>query len=327
MRFIFYGAGAIAGNVGAYLTRAGCETILIGFPSQVKTINQNGLHMISAVEDFTVQPKAVTGPDQITFKSDDVLCLAVKSQVTEEVLTNLKKYIDDIPIFCFQNGVTNEEMANRFFPRVYGVMIMALAVSMKDGEAINRTDKPGILTMGKYPHGIDPVVQQVAKATRDAGYMSFVTTDIMLYKWEKLLVNLGNAVGAITNAQGKDIEFITESAHQEAENILKKAGVQWISPAQIKKDWPETATWPNKVIQSEATSSTWQSLGRGESTVETDYLNGEIVKQARKLGLKAPINEKITSIITEMAINHQKPGRYTPAELIKVLGLKKPANS
>ena len=37
-------------------------------------------------------------------------------------------------------------------------------------------------------------------------------------------------------------------------------------------------------------SSTWQSLSRGTGSIETDYLNGEIVRIAHEHGLPAPVN-------------------------------------
>ena len=71
--------------------------------------------------------------------------------------------------------------------------------------------------------------------------------------------------------------------------------------------------------------STWQSLMRQTGSVETEFLNGEAVRLAGKLGKKAPINEKITEICTEMAANREKPGKYTPAELGELLDLQPPA--
>ena len=55
--------------------------------------------------------------------------------------------------------------------------------------------------------------------------------------------------------------------------------------------------------------------------METDFLNGEIVRVAKRLGKAAPINDMITRITQEMAAKRERPGKYTPAELSKLLGL------
>jgi 2-dehydropantoate 2-reductase len=55
--------------------------------------------------------------------------------------------------------------------------------------------------------------------------------------------------------------------------------------------------------------------------VETEFLNGEIVRIAAKLGTRAPINETLLRITEEMAANRELPGKYTPVELAKILKL------
>lgn len=321
IRYIIYGAGAVGGMLAAYLTHAGHKTLLIVRPRQVAVIKKNGVHLISPSSDFIAHVKAVTGPDQIIFRSDDLVFLAVKSQDTEEALTDLKKYVNDIPIFCFQNGIRNEEMTFRLFSKVYGVMVRVIAVSMNDGEVIDRAETPGYFIIGSYPNGIDIIAEQVAEVLRKSGFLCFLTPDIMAYKWEKLLMNLFNAPNAITNTAGEEAFLITGAAVREAENVLKKAGIHWVSKTKMDKEWPETAYWPGKIIPNEAWSSTWQSLARGGS-VEIEYLNGEIVRLAERLGLRAPINEKLLNIVKEMSANHEKPGKYTPSELARILGLK-----
>ena len=62
-------------------------------------------------------------------------------------------------------------------------------------------------------------------------------------------------------------------------------------------------------------------MTRRQGSVETEFLNGEIVRVAMKLGKEAPLNETLLRITEEMAANHELPGKYTPAELIKLLKL------
>ncbi len=324
MRVIIYGAGAIGGVTGGKLALAGYETLFIGRAHLVKALSENGLRVISPAGSPVVRVTAVTGPDQITFKPDDVVFLTVKSQDTEGALADLKKYAKDIPVFCFQNSVSNEETASRFFPRVYGVTVRLPAVYLKDGEVIARRDPPGLFVIGRYPNGTDAVAEQVARELRDAGFLVKVTPDVMPFKWDKLIANLANAAGAITNARGKEIDFINKSVRDEARNIMRKAGIHWITDEEMAKEWPESAAPPRGTLDTEALSSTWQSLARGLDSVETEYLNGEIVRQAEKLGLKAPLNEKLLNIMKEVARSHAVPGKYTPEQLMSMLGLKYP---
>ncbi len=63
---------------------------------------------------------------------------------------------------------------------------------------------------------------------------------------------------------------------------------------------------------------------RQQGSIESDFLNSEIVRLARKLGRTAPFNQKFTEIFDEMALKHEKLGKYTVNQLCALLGLANP---
>ena len=56
-------------------------------------------------------------------------------------------------------------------------------------------------------------------------------------------------------------------------------------------------------------------------TIETEYLNGEVVRLAKELGRQTPGNALINRISQEMAANREPPGKFTPAQLRRLPGL------
>ena len=322
MRYIIYGAGGIGSIMGGHLFRTGHDVILIGRPGHVNAINKNGLRLITPTGTHVLQIPSVTSPEQIDYRPDDVVFLCTKGQDTEAALQNLKEVIADIPVFCFQNGVRNEEIAAKYFTGVYGVMVRVGAEYLKDGEVIARRDPPGWYIIGRYPEGTDELTETVADALRTAGYFIRTVKDVMPYKWGKLMANTGNAVGAITSGSWQDMMPIFRAVGEEAAKVVEKAGTKWISQEQVAKDWPEITAPLRGQLNTEAQSSTWQSLERHQGSVETDFLNGEIVRVAKQLGLKAPLNEKLVEITREMAANHEPPGKYTLTQLGEILGLE-----
>jgi 2-dehydropantoate 2-reductase len=321
MRYIIYGAGGIGSIMGGHLARTGHDVILIGRPGHVNIINSQGLHLITPTGTYVLQIIAVTDLDMVDFTPNDVVFLCMKGQDTEQALQVLKNVVEDVPVFCFQNGVRNEEIASDYFTNVYGVMVRVGAVYLKDGEVIARRDPPGWYIMGRYPEGTDKVVQAAAEELREAGYLVRITSDVMRYKWGKLMANLGNSIDAITDSDWESTRSIRLYVFEEARAIVEKAGVKWISQEQVSKEWLEI----NKPLQGRidhgAKSSTWQSLMRHQGNIETEFLNGEIVRLAASLGLQAPLNEKLTSITREMAAHHELPGKYTPDQLSEILKL------
>jgi len=321
MRVIVYGAGAIGGVVGGHLARVGNEVVLVGRPSQVEAIHESGLRLVTPTGTHILHPPAVTSPDQIDFTPADVVLLCVKGQNTDEALKDLRTVVKDVPVFCFQNGVRNEEVAAKHFQRVYGVTVRVGGVFITNGEVIARRDPPGWLIMGSYPTGTDDLVEAVATNLRHAGFYVLVSPEVMPYKWGKLMLNLANAIGAITNVRGGENKRIIQAVQAEAQDILPQAGIRWISAKELAQQWPEINAQPSSSLDTKEQSSTWQSLSRQQGTVETEFLNGEIVRVAKQLGKQTPFNEVLLRIALEMAANKEVPGKYTPRELTKLLGL------
>ena len=307
--------------IGGHLARTGHDVVLIGRPGHVKAINEHGLRLVTPTGTHILQIAAVTHPNQVSISGDDVAFFCMKGQNTEEALHDLRTVTEDVPIFCFQNGVRNEEIASQHFPRVYGVMVRVGAVYLTDGEVIARRDPPGWFVIGRYPKGSDELIDTVAAGLRKAGFFVRVSSNVMPYKWGKLMGNVANAIGAITDAMGEDVLPIVRATQKEFQEILAQAGIHWASQEEMAKDWPEINAPLKGRLDTRAQSSTWQSLAREQGSVETEFLNGEVVRLAKKLGRQAPINEMLLRISQEMAANQDLPGKYTPAELSSLLGL------
>jgi 2-dehydropantoate 2-reductase len=320
MRVIIYGAGAVGGVVGGHLARSGQEVVLIGRKDHIQAINQNGLKFITPIGTFTLKIPAVTSPDQIKFGSDDVVFLTVRSQDTEEALRNLKKLAPDIPIFCFQNGVRNEETAAKYFPRVYGVMVRSIcAISLAAGKVQGSNDPPARLALGCYPKGTDKLVEEIGTILRNAGFIVKVTPDVMPYKWGKLVELLSGVVSAISNVSGSEVADIIYAAQKEACDLLTQAGIRWETREAMIIELPMTL---RSKLDFEDHDSAWWSLTRKSGRLEVEFLNGEIVRLANKIGGQAPINGKLVSLCLEMAAKRETPGKYTPTQLRQLLGLK-----
>ena len=67
-------------------------------------------------------------------------------------------------------------------------------------------------------------------------------------------------------------------------------------------------------------SSTWQSLSRGTGSVETDYLNGEIVRIAHEHGLPAPVNALLARLARAVVRDGRGPGSSSADELVEAVG-------
>lgn len=323
MRTIIYGAGAIGGTIGGHLALAGHEVMLIARGAHAEAMREDGLRLVTPSGTHTLRLPVVTSPLQVDWQTEDAVLLTVKGQDSEGALQGLAAATGDVPVFCVQNGVRNEEIAARYFDRIYGAMVRIGGTHLVPGEIIARHDPPGFLALGCYPTGTDGLAKAMAAQLRAAGFGVLVTPDIMPYKWGKLLGNLANAVGAITGARGSDPDYarIVEAAREEARQLLGQAGQRWVSSEELAEECPELKRPGRGSVKGQAGSSTWQSLERGQGTVETEFLNGEIVRLAARLGAQAPVNDALNRIALAMAAAGERPGKYTPAQLRGLLGV------
>jgi len=318
MRFIVYGAGAIGAVVGARLAQAGCSVVLVARGSHRERIRAAGLRVESPDGPSTLDIPVVGHPGEVIPDADDVVLLTMKSQDTCAALRDLAAaFPRDVPVCCLQNGVDNERQALRLFPQVYGVSVACPTAFLEPGVVCAYSAPvPGLLDIGRYPaeSSPDPRAETIAAAFRAAGFASEVRPDISRWKHGKLLSNLGNAIEAVCGPPARHGP-IDGLARQEARDVLAAAGIDYRleDPAS-----PRLALIKPRPIGSvpRPGASTWQSLTRRTGSVETAYLNGEIVLLGRLHGVPTPVNELLQLITDEIARDGLPPGQLTTEEFL-----------
>jgi 2-dehydropantoate 2-reductase len=325
MRFVVLGAGAIGGVLGGRLSQHGHDVLLIARGAHYEAIRDRGLRIESPDEVVTLTIPVVDDIAKISWTSDDVLLLATKTQDTEAALDALAAAKPPaLPIFCVQNSVANERMAAARFGEVYGVFVWCPADYLIPGSVqVWCAPKSGMLHLGCYPTGLNARAEAVAAAFRDATFYADAKPDIMRWKYRKLLSNLGNAVDALcgTAARGSGI---AQRARREGVACLEAAGISPIA------DDEEDAARLEREVQLRTIGgaerrggSSWQSLERQLGTIETDYLNGEIVRMGQQYGVPTPVNALLQYLSERVARERRPPGSVNPDKILIALDLRK----
>ncbi|HLF44451.1 MAG TPA: 2-dehydropantoate 2-reductase [Acidimicrobiia bacterium] len=328
MRFIVYGAGGIGGVVGARLHQGGHDIALIARGEHFEAIEARGLVLETPEGSTRLNIPVVDHPEQAGVAEGDVVLLTMKSQHTGTAIETLANHASpETPVVCMQNGVSNERTALRRFPSVYGVAVMAPVGFLERGVVqAYSTPVTGILDIGRYPVGSDDTASRIATAFSQSGFVSETRTDIMRWKYRKLVTNLSNAVEAICGPEGRRGR-IEELATTEGERVLEAAGVEVASAEEDRERRGNLLTLGPVAGQPRPGSSVWQSLTRAIGSVETDYLNGEIVLLGRLHGIPTPVNELLQTLTRQMAAAHTPPGRISEAELLQMLASQQQSDS
>ena len=316
MRFIVYGVGAIGGTVAAALARAGQEVVGIARGPMLDAIRERGLLLRTPGGAATARFPCHADPAEIDFTADDVILLTMKTQDTEAALLHLREVgVSDQPILCMQNGVANERMALRLFPNVYAVTVMMPSDYLTPGEVTAfSAPRHGILDIGRFPGGSDQVAANVAGAFERANIGAFVWPDAMASKYGKLLLNLRNVIEAALGIDADTGPFYL-GVRAEGEAVYKAAGIVWRDIG--AKDPRRQQLMQDKPVEGvpRAGGSSTQSLARGTGTIETDYLNGEIVLLGRLHGIATPANAWFCALARRMVREKLKPGAIDAREI------------
>ena len=322
MRFIIYGVGAIGGTMAAALSLAGHEVVGIARGRMLEAIQANGLLFRSPDGQHRVTFPCHAAPDEIDFRPDDVVILTMKGQDTHAALLALRAAgVTTQAVLCGQNGVANEREALRFFPNVYGVTVMMPADYVVAGE-VNCYGGPklGIFDIGCYPRGLDTRAEEIAEALRSANFGAFPLEDVMQSKHGKLLSNLGNVLEAALGPQGDRKDFM-DRAVAEAKEVYRKAGIEWMDVGPESKDPRRDGMMELRDVPgaTRVGGSSTQSVQRGSPSIETDYLNGEIVLLGRLHGVPTRVNAALQALGQRLIADGLKPGSISRAELEALL--------
>ncbi len=318
MRFVVIGAGAIGGVVGARLYESGCDVVLIARGPHHDAIASRGLTLETPEQRTTLAIAVAASPGEVGFAADDVVLLATKSQDTENALDALRDASAvATPVVCLQNGVENERIAARRFANVYGAVVMAPTAYLEPGVVqAYGTALTGAIDVGRYPAGLDERCHELCRALGAARFSSEPRSDIMRFKHAKLIANLGNAVQAICGPEA-DANGLLAQAHEEGRTVLRAAAIEFTADdvSDVRGRWER---WQVGEIQGRqrAGGSTWQSIVRGTGTIETDYLNGEIVLRGRQVGVPTPVNQLLQELMREMVGDRLAPGWLSPDQVL-----------
>jgi 2-dehydropantoate 2-reductase len=301
-RYVVYGAGAIGSTIAARLQLAGCDVALVARGAHFAALAGAGLEYREPAGTRRIRLPVISHPSQLRWRHGDIVILAMKTQDTWPALFDLAIAAGPAtPVICAQNGIENERLCARFFDHVYGLYVLVAAAHLEAGVVAAYCGPiPGILDIGRYPGGVDELAQDLAVDLAGASFSSRAVADIMRWKSAKLLANLANSIEA---AWGTEIceGSLYRFARREGERCLTRAGIGFIPEAgeQRRRDGLMRAmTVQGHQIPG---GSTWQTVARGHSRTEAEFLNGEIALLGRLYRIPTPVNSSLQVIVRDMA--------------------------
>ena len=291
--------------------KANENVVLIARGEHAAKIGSTGLRFIHPLGNELLHIPVVTHPKKLARTAGDVVLLCMKTQHTATALADLCSLgLQDLPVFCVQNGVTNERLASRLCGRVYGSVVNLPAMHLEPGVvatyAGTKDALGGVLDSGCYPGGVDDVAEQICAGLRNAGFAATADATVMAQKYAKLLSNLSNALELVL-ADRHDFRDAGRVLRAEALACYEAGDINYVPLRDYITRNSELYTPVELVDAPRAGGSTLQSLQRGAAEVETDYLNGEITLLGRLHNVATPHNSLLQKLAREVIEGRREP--------------------
>ena len=311
-RVAILGAGSVGCFIGGCWQVAGLRVTFIGRETPARDIAAHGL----TLSDFTGWEARIRDVDYRTgpavLGDADIIALTVKSGATAEAAREIaKRGREGALVVSFQNGISNVDV---------------LQAELGDRFAVVRGMVPyniAALGDGRFHKGVagdlyaeDRARTRVLAESIGGGPAALkLSRDMPGIAWGKLLINLNNAVNALSGKplleqlRERDYRLVVAASQREGLRLLDQAGIRparvgavgpRLVPAVIgSPDWLFNRAFLKAwKIDAKARSSMADDLAAGRKT-EVDYINGELVALADRLGAAAPINRRIVELIRE----------------------------
>jgi len=307
------GAGSIGCYVGGRLAAAGADVTFVGRDRVRQQLIEHGLQLSDLNGSELSVPYAkirfVTELDPAT--DFELVLVTVKSAATTDAGRDLAAALPAGGlVLSLQNGIGNADLLARQLPEQTVLPGMVPFNVVQRGEGRFHQGSEGTLEVEEHP-----ALSVWSALFERAGIPLQTHKQMLAVQWAKLLLNLNNPVNALSDLPLKcqlsqrDYRRCVALAQREALGLLELAGIQpakitplpprWLPMLLSSPDWVFSRL-ANRMLMIDplARSSMWEDLVAGRVT-EVDWINGEIVRLADRLGRQAPVNAKLMALIRE----------------------------
>jgi 2-dehydropantoate 2-reductase len=321
-RVVVAGAGSIGCFVGGCLAAAGRHVELLGRPRIADELRRAGLRLTDYA-GFAAELE----PDEVRIETDptvlanaDVVLVAVKSGDTPSVAETIANQApSEVTVVSLQNGVGQREVIARALPRArIAAAVVPFNVVHRGEGRFHKGTEGQLLIEGRVDDRLGSLLDV-------PGCGAAIAPDIDGVKWGKLLMNLNNALNALSGlplkVQLSDRRYrrVLAAMVEEGLKATRAAGIRAkrvgkvlprAVPFMLRLPDPlfERAAASMLKIDPQARSSMAEDLDRGRAT-EVGYLQGAVVDLGRAHGVPTPVNERVMA-----AVRAREDGEVAPVD-------------
>jgi 2-dehydropantoate 2-reductase len=338
-RIAVLGAGANGASIGADLTAAGADVVLIEqWPAHVERMRSEGLRILAPEGELHVRPRTLHLCEVAELKQDfDVVLMLMKAYDSRWAAHLIEPYLAaDGVLVGVQNGMTAqviEEVVGR--DRTLGCVIECSATMDEPGVVHRHTGVPrSWYAVGALPGGPADRIEEVSSLLRHSGTVQQFD-DIQAAKWMKLVSNstllVTSAILGLPMLDALHTPGYRELMVAAGNETLAVGAALGHPILPIFGLTPEEIANPDEVVEimtdklfagfvvPGATTTVLQDWKRGRHS-EVDDLNGHVAGEGRRLGVGTPVNDAVTALAHRIERGELQPDLSHLAAMIAAIG-------
>lgn len=325
------GSGANGASIGADLTKAGHDVVLIDqWPEHVQAMRSRGVR-IEMPDETLVQPvRAFNLCDVCTFTERfDIVLLLMKAYDTRWACQLIEPYLrPDGLIAGVQNGMTTDTIAEVVGPARTMGCVIEISSMMFDPGVVQRHSPPqrSWFAVGSIDRATKGREGEIADLLRCSGTVEIVE-NIRATKWMKLVSNattlVSTALLGLSMHEAVALPGMRELMIRSGQEALDTGAALGHPVLPIFGMKPDQVRQTNRLVETmldtllagftlpHTKTTVLQDWMKGRHS-EVDDLNGLVAAEARRLGRRAPVNTAIAELAHRVERHALEP---SPANL------------
>tara|TARA_R110002073_G_scaffold183533_6_gene341752 strand:- start:6195 stop:7190 length:996 start_codon:yes stop_codon:yes gene_type:complete len=315
------GAGAIGCFVGGMLAAQGRKVTLLARPRMIEQINKDGLHLTDFGSlSLAVMPSQISLTDHPAGLTEaGVILVTVKTADTPDIAVMIATYAPpNAVVVSLQNGLEAVNILRKMLPGfdVRAGMVPFNIVRQPDSTFHRATSGNIVIEAG--PGALAELLATPDMPVAETGAISDV-------QWGKLLINLNNALNALSGLSlqqqllSRSWRRVMAAQMVEALTVLRAHGIRPLSntplpsrmiPWVLRLPTPLFSRIASKMltIDPKARTSMFYDLENRKPT-EIDALQGTIIGLGKSVSVPTPICERVSKLVKEA----EKAGAGVPS--------------
>lgn len=316
---VILGAGSIGCFVGISWITAGLDVSFIGRSPLAEAFEKSGGKITDG--DFCV----TVATDRISFSENpeilaeaDIIALSVKTVADEDAAAAIRRYArPDAVILSLQNGVDNALHLSKMLPG------FAIVEGMVPFNVIRpKTTSFKKATTGSLMLGRNAALEAFLAPLENTPSAVQFRDDMRAVKWSKLLLNLNNALNALSGLtlhaelSQKTWRLLLAKAQEECFTVMHAEGITpaklgplpptWLPALLSTPDWFFNKTGLKLQKFDKQSRSSMADDFAADRKSEIDFLNGAVVAYAHRHKLACPVNETLVRLVKQAEAGGRK---------------------